>query len=130
MKRDIELMREILFAVEAEFDPLEIDDSKNDAIKYHIALLIEAGLVKGVTNSSVSTITNIPDLAIARDLTWSGHEFLDSIRQEEVWNTLKKEFKESSFETLKSVGKQLAESFAKNKLEALLKNGSGSSSGP
>ena len=92
MKRDMELMRRILFAIEAsnddepnsirlprhEFDPLHI--------AHHIRLLQEGDLIHAVENRGTAIVPH--------SLTWQGHEFLNAIRDDGIWETLKK------FETL------------------------------
>lgn len=56
-------------------------------ISYHIILLIEAGLVSGKISQSIGPE---PKDFIAQRLTWSGHEFLDSIRSDGIWERTKK----------------------------------------
>ncbi|MGP3074804.1 DUF2513 domain-containing protein, partial [Serratia ureilytica] len=47
-------------------------------------------------------------------LTSSGHDFIDALRQKEVWNSLKKEFKDvTSIQSLFGIAKGLAAGFAK-----------------
>jgi hypothetical protein len=53
-------------------------------------------------------------------LTASGHEFIEALKNEQVWETIKTNFKDSSAETLWSVSKQLLEGYAKKKVETLL----------
>ena len=120
MKRDMELIREILLAVEAGDDSSKISGYDPDLIKYHQALTIEAGLVDGVTSKSTSNTTKVANFISLRKLTWNGHEFIDAVRQDSIWNTVKTEFKDASMETIIKVSKQLAEGWAKKKVESLL----------
>ncbi len=92
MRRDPDLDRQILFAVEAydgESPPHDVDLSGLDAPKiqkdYQIRLLSEAGLIKALDASSASD--PLPMLPVR--LTMAGHECLDSIRDEEVWKRTK-----------------------------------------
>lgn len=114
MKRDMSLIREILLSIEEHDEVLPVEGFSSEIIKSHVKLLIEARLVErksfGV-NSFMTTVTK---------LTWTGHEFLDSIREEQVWNTIKSEFREAGMSTIIKVGKDLAEGFAKKKVEAIL----------
>lgn len=86
MKRDMDLVRDILLAVEASegtpFDdvPLEFSGRQEQEVSYHVQLLVEAGLVAG---DDYSTMGNYE--WVAQSLTWSGHEFLENIRDPEVW---------------------------------------------
>ncbi len=46
-------------------------------------------------------------------LTAAGHEFSDALNREEIYEVLKKEFKDASVSTLASVSKQLMSAYAK-----------------
>ena len=91
MKRDMDLIRAILLKIESEAhgrapDTLEIDGYTQEEIGYHATLLGEAKLAE------VFDITTFQDLSpkakIIR-LTWQGHEFLDSARENSTWNQAK-----------------------------------------
>ena len=124
MKRDMELIRNILIAVEMENDPSEIKGYDADVNKYHQALMMEAGLADGMVSKSIDNNTNTPNAVFLRKLTWEGHEFLDTVRQDSIWKTVKTEFKDASMETIIKVSKQLAEGWAKKKVEALINENS------
>ena len=90
MKRDMELVRKILFAVEGKgFDDgldLQIDGYSDQEISYHIMILDEAGLLKGIEQSATS------DLCwFVERLTWAGHEFLDAARSETIWKSARRQ---------------------------------------
>ncbi|HHQ4263681.1 TPA: DUF2513 domain-containing protein, partial [Vibrio cholerae] len=55
-------------------------------------------------------------------LTASGHEFIESLNEPDVWDTIQSNFKEASLETLAVVAKDLAIGFAKQKVKALLES--------
>ncbi|CAK3949093.1 DUF2513 domain-containing protein [Vibrio crassostreae] len=120
MKRDMELIRKLLLSVEEHPRQLEIEGYDNEKVKYHALLLIEAGLLDGNVSDTLSNTSVVPSFISVNRLTWDGHEFLDSIRKEEVWNMIKTEFKDASISTVFSLGKQLTENYAKKKLSALL----------
>jgi len=83
----MDTIRRILIAVEDSTAPIEaIPDCDNGVFSYHVALLIEAGLVRG----DVTDGPNLQPMAgcIFR-LTWSGHEFLDAARSDTIWNTVR-----------------------------------------
>ena len=89
MKRDMDLIRAMLLAIEAETsgwapNELEIPGYTQEQIKYHAVLLGEAGL------ADVCDITtgDCP-AAIVNRLTWAGHEFLDASRENQIWNQAK-----------------------------------------
>jgi hypothetical protein len=90
MKRDMDLIRQILLTVEAHpsgFAPqIEIDGYTQEEINYHAFLLGEAGLAK--VNNVTHMGSKSPE-AIIVNLTWEGHEFLDSARENRIWNLTK-----------------------------------------
>jgi hypothetical protein len=98
MNRDIELVRKILLKIEADpqfdgtFRPvttaaLGIDDCDGDTFAYHCVLLAEAGFITG--NMQMAN----QGMVVIGKLTWSGHEFLDDIRDPEIWRKSKERAK-------------------------------------
>lgn len=77
MKRDWDLIREILIAVEdlpdttSRLNANAIIGYDAEIVNYHTQLLSQSNLI----------INNF--------LTWEGHEFLDKIRQQTAWNKIK-----------------------------------------
>ena len=57
---------------------------------------------------------------VITSMTWAGHEFLDNLRQEDIWNVIKTKFKDDSVATVRAVAKDLAANFAKKKLKSLM----------
>lgn len=87
MKRDLELIRKIVLAVEDSDggwapDPLEIEGYTDAQIAYHCYLLIDAGLAKG---ADLTTFGSDGPEAQITQLTWAGHEFVASARNEQIW---------------------------------------------
>ena len=113
MKRDMELIRKILFFLEsrtflkAELD-LPIEGYKRDDIRYHILLLAQAGLIDFEPEKTKSGRIIRPHVL---GLNWAGHEFLDSVRSEKVWKKLLKFAKDKGgslpFDLLKTLGSEL-----------------------
>ena len=92
MKRDMDLVRELLMAAESlpsgfARDQLQIHDYTQEQVDYHAFLMNEAGLVKAVNVTSMGSPS--PEAKIIR-LTWKGHEFLDSAREPSRWEQAKK----------------------------------------
>jgi hypothetical protein len=115
MKRDMDLVRRILFQVEEKGQPhgyvdLEIPGYAPEQIAHHVHLMQEAGLIEA---SNLSTTEGI-DYRPTR-LTWSGHEFLDAARNATVWNKAKEMVREKGgsvpFEILKDLLLKVAASF-------------------
>lgn len=88
MKRDMELIRELLLYSEENaqelisiLDPSDFPNRDQDLVNYHLTLLEQAGyLNKGrgaIGRRGLGT------------LTMSGHDFLDSIRDPEIWRNTK-----------------------------------------
>ncbi len=95
MKRDMDLIREILIATEASSkNPLgwvdiEIPGRTSTEIAYHVMLLDDAGLIVGQDLSSHSGFVWKP-----KTLTWQGHEFLDAARSDKFWTQAKSKMAE------------------------------------
>lgn len=85
MKRDMDLIREILLTIEAEGDPElpglpELPSWSAERVVYHVRLLREAGLVNAV---DASTLDGEDYIQVG--MSWGGHEFLEKVRDSEVW---------------------------------------------
>ncbi|MDX1915167.1 MAG: DUF2513 domain-containing protein [Methylophilus sp.] len=109
MVRDWELVRKILFTLEAkdsthgQLASESIENYKPEVVSYHIYMMKEAGLIDAhCLNSANASI-----VCFASSLTWEGHEFLDKIRNENVWNKIKGHIKakglDLSFDVIKVV---------------------------
>lgn len=111
MKLDMELVRRILLLIEEqEDDKFHIpEDVDLNVAGYHLNLLKE----KGYINVKIFYADNIPYFISGCSLTWEGHEFLDSIRNDTVWNkvmdTLKQEGGSITLEILKSFALKISE---------------------
>ena len=92
MKRSLDLIREILLSIE-EYEPERVstiqsihpkDFSGTEAQNYHhIRMLIEAGYI-----NLAGSATLAGDHAI-HGMTMAGHDFLDAIRDQGVWDKTK-----------------------------------------
>lgn len=88
MKRDMDLVREILLAIEGGQSSLQAtaglpgSDAEPAAVEYHVNLLRQAGLVEVMS-------TSLGGSYHFRGLTWEGHDFLDTVRDPEVWKRTK-----------------------------------------
>ncbi|QLB18700.1 DUF2513 domain-containing protein [Mannheimia granulomatis] len=112
MKRNWDLIRKILLKLEEKADStswLESTDIKGyDAktVAYHYKLLNNAGLIEAIDISSLEE----EDFS-ATSLTWQGHEFLDKIRNDSVWNKVKSTVQSKSldlsFDVIKTVATKI-----------------------
>lgn len=107
MKRDWELIRKIMIAIEeAPFDvhisSFSIDGYDPEFVGYHLKLLSDARLIDSINSSSDEMRYEY----YVQELTLTGHEFLDNIRSDTNWNKIKKIVKdkglELTFDTVKS----------------------------
>ena len=88
MRRDWDLARPILLKIEAleasdaTLGPDALPGYDPEQVSYHFRLLDEAGLI----HPDCSRSLNAPLHCWARSLTWAGHELLDQIWRDTVWN--------------------------------------------
>jgi hypothetical protein len=71
------------------------------------------GLQRGADGSAAWSI-------IPLRLTAQGHDFIEAMKNKEVWATLKKDFKDAGVSTMWDVSKKLLEGYAKKKVEGIL----------
>jgi hypothetical protein len=123
MKRDMELVREILTKIEqgdgrlkmAELLPEGASNEEAASLRYHMTMLVdETNLVTGNCFRGLSG-----NDWINLNLTWNGHEFLDTVRDPEVWKRTKEGAKSAgnfSIQFLLELGKAYAKHVAKERL--------------
>jgi hypothetical protein len=123
MKRDMDLVRNMLFKLAESDHSLDFEEllpegstlGSREIAAYHLQMLIEeAQLVRGLDSGHIG----------GRDwneleLTWQGHDFLDSVRDETVWAKSKEGAKKLggvSFDLLLGLVKEVAKAEAKKRL--------------
>src|SRR6056297_716450 len=116
MKRDIDLIKEILLQMEESGNPLQpvkidIENRSQNEVSYHIKLLHQAGLIEAENVSGTDSFKWIPI-----SLTWHGHEFLDAIRNDTVWTKLKAKISEHGGNIPFQLLKELATQYARDHL--------------
>ncbi len=112
MKRNWDLIRRILFKLEEKAVPEDflmsdqIQGFDRATVAYHFKLLHQAGLIEGMDNSSIGQF----DFYVT-GLTWQGHEFLDNIRNDTLWQkvkaTVQSKSLDLSFDVIKTVATNL-----------------------
>jgi hypothetical protein len=120
MKKDWTIIRAVLLTLEAAEAPNTALNANNvppfpeQEVAYNIRLLSEAGFIEANILESHSGDGHIA-VALARSLTNSGHELLDTIRSDTVWGKIQETFKtkgvEMTFDLVISVGKKVMEAF-------------------
>lgn len=109
MKRDMELVRKILLFIEENHicdsqlnsQSIRIDGFSEEQSDYHVKIMVESGLIDARQPKMIGRLLFLID-----GLTWYGHEFLDAVRDEGVWNHTKKALSpigSASFDVVKSV---------------------------
>lgn len=87
----MELIRKILFRIEdtvdnvVEYD-LEIEGYTKEQVAYHCSILYEGGYIHAY--KGIYAEDELSSFGVGR-LTWEGHEFLDKIREDNIWNKTK-----------------------------------------
>ena len=123
MKRDMDLVRDILLKVEKADRALTSDDmhklKQNDSlIDYHVELLTQHKLLDADITHDWNN--DIVGLNIA-GLTWEGRDFLEGMRNPTLWEKVKSTLKESgafaSFEVIKFACIEVAKASIKATLQ-------------
>ena len=106
MQRDMELIRAILMSVEDESGD-RLQNYEKGTIAYHVQLLIDAGLCEGWVRTQNTGSGMTWDAYAIHRLTWQGHDFLDSVKDDGVWKKAKAKVLKPgaawTFEILKAV---------------------------
>ncbi len=122
MKRDPDLIRSILLALESNQKPeevmtakrLKLDNWSEDEVNYNLLLLLEAGYIRGKDAS-----TDNRTIVYVTRLTWDGHEFLDAARDDGRWEKAKSAISKVggwSFDVAKTILVELAKDAIKTSL--------------
>ena len=108
MKRDWDCIRAVLAALDDKGDaaskirPKDIREFDPELVSYQIHLLLDAKLVNG-------SCDKLRLDCFAQSMTWEGHELLDKMLSDGLWNKIKSTAREQgiklSFEAVKALGK-------------------------
>ncbi len=118
VKRDMDLAREMLLKIEASTKSLSSDDliepadGKSDEKNYLLNKMREANLINCISTTVTSGVT----YHLGIELTWGGHDFLDTVRDTAIWSKTKEGANAAgsfSFELIKA----LAKGYAKKQIE-------------
>ncbi|WP_082513836.1 DUF2513 domain-containing protein [Methylobacterium sp. Leaf465] len=117
MKRDMELVREILLAIEGGLKQMDLTEGlpgsqfTPEQFEYHYSLMVEHGLIDQMARSLGGGV-------YVRGMTWEGHDFIDTLRDPEIWKKTK-----SAASTIGGVGfkatVEIGKAIAKQKLQEL-----------
>ena len=132
MKRDMDLIRKILFYIEDNYQaggsPIDIcvgsiDGYSSGEIYEHCQLAYQAGLIQKPIEASTMT----GRFCLVSSLTNNGYDYLDKIREDTIWNNTKKIIKEKGLpmlvETIKSISTTLISAATEGAVNSIMKNG-------
>jgi hypothetical protein len=123
MKRNMDLIRELLLKLEAYSNPpgtiaiidpyrgqFNIDGYSSDELAYHLALIREAGFIESPGSQPAGVGITF------RRLSWDGHDYLDAVRDPKIWQKTKGSAEAVGSFTFDLV-KDLAKGFIKTKIK-------------
>lgn len=123
MKRNWDTIRDILTRLEEITETKRIlrlkdfPDDRAHEISYHAELLLEAGLIEGQMSKQIGP--PVYDFQLIR-LTWEGHDFLDAVRSDLIWEKTKKSFLSlglsMTFDLVKSVASKITNSYIESQV--------------
>lgn len=118
MKRDMDLCRRILLQraedTRSVVHDFAVDGYDNETIRYHCNLLKQAGFI-------ASQSLDIHNKLFVGELTWQGHEFLESIREDTVWNKTKDVIAKKGLPMVFDVVKEISKAVLTSMLQGLMK---------
>lgn len=92
MKRDMDLIRDLLLKIEDSSNPIssnilckDADEEEKDRIINHLRLMFDQGLFTAIVTTLVAGRWRCQEIK----LTWEGHEFVDTLRDPTVWDKSK-----------------------------------------
>lgn len=123
MKRDMDLCRKILFAIEEQYVDtalygLEVEGYSMQQVAYHCKILHDDGLISNYKGYFASN--RLYDFAVG-SLTWDGHEFLDKIRQDTIWNKTKDVITQKGLPMVLDVVKEISQSIVATMVQGAIK---------
>lgn len=124
MKLNHDCVRDVLLFVEehASYDGyIAVDSSdlpsySDETIIYAVDKLVEADYLNGKAHKDVVSV--MPTISIS-SMTWSGHQFLDNIRDDSVWKDTKNilsKFSSVSLGIVNNVASQIISSLVRAQL--------------
>jgi hypothetical protein len=133
MKIDHDYLKKMLEAFEAAPAPIfYVSDFRDaglnfheDQFIFHVGILADQGFVAREDRKPGFGLQRGADGSVSWSivpmrLTAQGHDFIEALKNKEVWATIKKDFKDASISTLWDVSKKLLDGFVKKKIEGIL----------
>ena len=127
MQRDMDLMRKILFKIEEVFPAgnllihgVPIDGYDMALIADHCQLLYEAGLINAYKPQRGGQGARVLSYSVG-NLTNSGYDFLDKIREDTVWNNTKDIIKDKGLPMVMDVIKEVSSTLISSMVEGTIR---------
>ena len=129
MKRNMDLVREILLEIEKQYVStaiynLKIDGYDTEIVAYHCKILHEAGLISDYKAQYASN--EIYSFGVG-SLTWDGNDYLDKVRDNSIWRKTKDVITQKGlplvFDTIKTISTAFITAAAEGIANSILKNG-------
>ena len=131
MKRDMDLLREILFYIEDNYvtgqGPISvpIDGYTDGEVYEHCILAYQCGLIQKPLDTSTTTEFS----CMVNNLTNAGYDYIEAIRDNNGWNKVKKTTKDKGLpflvETIKTIASAFITAAAEGVANSIIKNGGG-----
>lgn len=131
MKRDMELVRKILLRIEGSkpyerLEEMRVEGYSRSSVAYHCELLYQEGYIKELYCVKLDQMDS-PTYFCVQDLTWEGQDFLETIREDTIWDKTKSTIKEKGLPmligTIKTVATAFVTAAAEGVAKAIVKNG-------
>ena len=119
MKRDMDLIRKLLIFFSDKETPAMVEDVGVEGytdieVGYNLILLYDAGMLIAEPEQ---TKTGRTVLVHPFDLTWDGHELLDKIRNETIWDEIKSGYREKGLKSVSiDILKTMSDFYIRKKL--------------
>jgi hypothetical protein len=124
MKLEVDLVRLLLLHIEehatrpiSNLDNIEIEGWNTDQIDYHVVQLEDAGFIE----ASIDIVPDNEDRSLehvtysVRRLTYKGHEFVETVRDDTTWRKVKEKAKAAGAMTLPALV-QIGTAFIKSQI--------------
>lgn len=129
MKRDMDLVREILLEIEKQYVStaiynLEIEGYDMTTVAYHCKILYEAGFVS--TYKAEYAGNELWSFGVG-SLTWDGNDYLDNVRDNSIWRKTKDVITKKGLplviDTIKTISTAFITAATEGAVNAILSNG-------
>ncbi len=123
MKKDIDLIRKVLIAIEEQYIDIALYNLKIEGydlktVAYHCKILHDAGLISDYKAQYADN--ELWSFGVG-SLTWEGHEFLEKIRDDSIWSETKQVMNDRGIPFVLDAVKQIASSIISAMVEGAIK---------